>query len=183
MRPRRCGCGSRRRSGSRKRAPMPSRSMATSGRAKCSSSNAGHCLFAGIASPERAARVADLLTGKRFHSGWGVRTIAVGRGALQSDVLSQWLDLAARQCADRARSGALRPQEGGAVDLRGIFEFGDLRRPSPPARTVLRVRAAAAAGADQLSGGLFAPGVGGGDTIRLGRGGDRLRDRSAGRQR
>ncbi|MEB5212780.1 amylo-alpha-1,6-glucosidase, partial [Pseudomonas aeruginosa] len=32
-------------------------------------SNAGHCLFAGIASPERAARVADLLTGKRFHSG------------------------------------------------------------------------------------------------------------------
>ncbi len=41
-------------------------------------SNAGHCLFAGIASPERAARVADLLTGKRFHSGWGVRTVAVG---------------------------------------------------------------------------------------------------------
>jgi glycogen debranching enzyme len=41
-------------------------------------SNAGHCLFAGIASPERAQRVAELLTGKRFHSGWGVRTVAVG---------------------------------------------------------------------------------------------------------
>lgn len=41
-------------------------------------SNAGHCLFAGIASPERAARVAELLAGKRFHSGWGVRTVAVG---------------------------------------------------------------------------------------------------------
>ena len=41
-------------------------------------SNAGHCLFAGIASPERAKKVADLLTSKRFHSGWGVRTVAVG---------------------------------------------------------------------------------------------------------
>jgi glycogen debranching enzyme len=42
------------------------------------SSNAGHTLFAGIASPERAARLARLLTGKRFFSGWGVRTIAAG---------------------------------------------------------------------------------------------------------
>ncbi len=41
-------------------------------------SNAGHCLFAGIASPEHAARVAELLVGKRFNSGWGVRTVAVG---------------------------------------------------------------------------------------------------------
>jgi len=41
-------------------------------------SNAGHCLFAGIVAPDRAKRVADLLTGKRFHSGWGVRTVAVG---------------------------------------------------------------------------------------------------------
>jgi glycogen debranching enzyme len=42
------------------------------------SSNAGHALFAGIASPERAERVARLLTGKAFFSGWGVRTIAAG---------------------------------------------------------------------------------------------------------
>ena len=42
------------------------------------SSNAGHALFAGIAAPERAARLADLLTGPRFFSGWGVRTIAKG---------------------------------------------------------------------------------------------------------
>jgi glycogen debranching enzyme len=42
------------------------------------SSNAGHALFAGIASPERAARLARLLTEKRFFSGWGVRTIAQG---------------------------------------------------------------------------------------------------------
>ncbi|MBV9883298.1 MAG: amylo-alpha-1,6-glucosidase [Sphingomonadaceae bacterium] len=43
------------------------------------SSNAGHALFAGIASPERAARLAKLLTGKRFFSDWGVRTIAAGQ--------------------------------------------------------------------------------------------------------
>jgi len=42
------------------------------------SSNAGHALFAGIASPERAARLARLLTEKRFFSGWGIRTIAQG---------------------------------------------------------------------------------------------------------
>ena len=42
------------------------------------SSNAGHALFAGIADPERAARLARLLTSKRFFSGWGVRTIAAG---------------------------------------------------------------------------------------------------------
>lgn len=43
------------------------------------SSNAGHALFAGIASPERAARLARLFTGKAFFSGWGVRTIASGQ--------------------------------------------------------------------------------------------------------
>jgi glycogen debranching enzyme len=41
-------------------------------------SNAGHTLFTGIASPERAAKVADLLMGHRFLTGWGIRTIADG---------------------------------------------------------------------------------------------------------
>jgi glycogen debranching enzyme len=40
------------------------------------SSNAGHCLFGGIAAPDRARRVADDLVGKEMFSGWGVRTIA-----------------------------------------------------------------------------------------------------------
>jgi glycogen debranching enzyme len=45
---------------------------------KVKSSNAGQCLFSGIASPERARLVAEsLLDGKMF-SGWGVRTIAEG---------------------------------------------------------------------------------------------------------
>ena len=43
------------------------------------SSNAGHALFAGIAAPERAARLARLLTGRSFFTGWGMRTIAAGQ--------------------------------------------------------------------------------------------------------
>ncbi len=39
-------------------------------------SNAGHLLFSGVPSAERAARVASLLLGERFHSGWGIRTVA-----------------------------------------------------------------------------------------------------------
>jgi len=40
------------------------------------SSNAGHCLFGGIASAERARRVAEQLVGDDMFSGWGVRTIS-----------------------------------------------------------------------------------------------------------
>jgi glycogen debranching enzyme len=41
-------------------------------------SNPGHCLFAGVASPDRARRVADVLTAEASFSGWGVRTLAAG---------------------------------------------------------------------------------------------------------
>src|SRR5690606_36263743 len=43
------------------------------------SSNAGHVLFAGLAAPDRAARLAQLFVGRAFFSGWGVRTIAAGQ--------------------------------------------------------------------------------------------------------
>ncbi|MCI0462713.1 MAG: hypothetical protein L0Z62_37670, partial [Gemmataceae bacterium] len=39
-------------------------------------SNAGHCLFTGIAGPERARRLARTLLGPESFSGWGVRTVA-----------------------------------------------------------------------------------------------------------
>jgi len=39
-------------------------------------SNAGHCLFGGIASRERARRVAETLVGAEMFSGWGVRTVS-----------------------------------------------------------------------------------------------------------
>ncbi|WP_178087615.1 amylo-alpha-1,6-glucosidase [Methylacidimicrobium cyclopophantes] len=45
---------------------------------RVAASNAGHALFSGIASPHRARRVAELLLGPRFFSGWGIRTLAEG---------------------------------------------------------------------------------------------------------
>lgn len=39
-------------------------------------SNAGHCLYTGIASDEHAARLADTLMSEELFSGWGVRTLA-----------------------------------------------------------------------------------------------------------
>ncbi len=39
-------------------------------------SNAGHCLFAGIATEEHARRVATTLTDETSFSGWGIRTVA-----------------------------------------------------------------------------------------------------------
>jgi glycogen debranching enzyme len=42
------------------------------------SSNAGHALFAGIASRDRARSVAEQLMNRRGFSGWGIRTLAEG---------------------------------------------------------------------------------------------------------
>lgn len=41
------------------------------------SSNAGHCLFSGIATPDRARLTANNLLNENMFSGWGIRTIAV----------------------------------------------------------------------------------------------------------
>jgi glycogen debranching enzyme len=41
-------------------------------------SNAGHCLYAGIASPERARRIAEALLSDASFAGWGIRTLAAG---------------------------------------------------------------------------------------------------------
>jgi glycogen debranching enzyme len=43
------------------------------------SSNAGHALFAGIAAPERAQRVAAGLLDQEFFAGWGIRTLAASQ--------------------------------------------------------------------------------------------------------
>jgi glycogen debranching enzyme len=45
---------------------------------RCSvkSSNAGHCLYTGIAAPERRAPLAKQLMSQEMFSGWGVRTLA-----------------------------------------------------------------------------------------------------------
>jgi len=44
-------------------------------------SNAGHCLWSGIASPERAARVVARLLEPDMWSGWGIRTLSAGNPA------------------------------------------------------------------------------------------------------
>ena len=41
-------------------------------------SNAGHCLYARVISPERAVQVARVLTSDRMYAGWGVRTLGAG---------------------------------------------------------------------------------------------------------
>jgi glycogen debranching enzyme len=45
-------------------------------RCEVRSSNAGHCLFGGIAAPDRARRIADSLVAGEMFSGWGIRTLA-----------------------------------------------------------------------------------------------------------
>jgi glycogen debranching enzyme len=42
-------------------------------------SNAGHCLWSGLVSPERARHVADRLLSPAMFSGWGIRTYATGQ--------------------------------------------------------------------------------------------------------
>ena len=50
------------------------------------SSNAGHALWSGIATPEKAARVADALLSEDCFCGWGIRTI--GKSALRYNPMS-----------------------------------------------------------------------------------------------
>ncbi|HJU98749.1 MAG TPA: glycogen debranching N-terminal domain-containing protein [Jiangellaceae bacterium] len=44
-------------------------------------SNIGHCLWSGIVAPDRAARLARLLTSPEMFTGWGVRTLATSMTA------------------------------------------------------------------------------------------------------
>jgi glycogen debranching enzyme len=47
-------------------------------RCRVRTSNAGHCLYAGIASSDRARLVAETLLSSDSFGGWGVRTVAAG---------------------------------------------------------------------------------------------------------
>jgi glycogen debranching enzyme len=49
---------------------------ATKAQCRVVSSNAGHALFSGIATAERASSVAKVLMGQQCFSGWGIRTVA-----------------------------------------------------------------------------------------------------------
>ena len=71
-------------------------------------SNAGHCLFGGIASPDRARAVARALTGDDMFSGWGVRT--VGAGAVRYNPMSY-------------HNGSIWPHDNALV-ARGFSNYG-----------------------------------------------------------
>src|SRR6185312_12872701 len=82
------------------------------------------------------------------------------RGALQSDVVPQRLDLAARQLPDRTWLRTLRPQARGDADLQRAVRCRDLHGLAAIAGAVLWLPAPARARSDALSGGLLAAGVG-----------------------
>ena len=162
-----------------RRAAAATRSRSTGAKQPCRvlSSNAGHALFAGIASPERAARLARLLTGRRFFSGWGVRTIAAGEARYNPMSYhngSVWPHDNALIALGLARYGhkaeALKIFEG-LIEAAIYDEFRRL----PELFCGFSRRAQARA--DLLSGRLLAPGLGGGGAVRSGRGGDRARPR------
>ena len=108
--------------------------------------------------------------GPHFFSGWGIRTVATRRGALQSDVLSQRLDLAARQRADRARASRATDSSSRSTSLfEGLFERRDLHGPAAAAGAVLRFPAPARPRADALSRRLLAAGLGQRHAVRAAR--------------
>ena len=124
-------------------------------------SNAGQVLFSGIAAPERARSGDARPDAAAFFSGWGIRTVAREERALQSDVLSQRLDLAARQRADRGwalRATATRARSSACSTACSMpRRYMDLRRLP---ELYLRLPARPRARADALSGGLLAAGLG-----------------------
>lgn len=71
-------------------------------------SNAGHTLFAGIAAPERACRVAATLMGPDSFSGWGIRTVA--RGEPRYNPMSY-------------HNGSVWPHDNGMIAL-GMARYG-----------------------------------------------------------
>jgi glycogen debranching enzyme len=95
------------------------------------SSNAGHCLFGGIASPERAIKTVRTLMGEEMFSGWGVRTLATDQRAYNPMSYhngSVW----PHDNAMIARGFANYGQTGAALEVfRGMFELSqsvDLQR-------------------------------------------------------
>ena len=121
-------------------------------------SNAGHLLFTGLPSPERRARSLTSSLGA-FSSGWGMRTLADGEAALQSDVLSQRLDLAARYGDLHAPAWrATASATAWSRLMSGTFEAAVAFRHAA-AGAVLRLHARAGRGAGRLSGRLPAAGM------------------------
>ena len=123
-------------------------------------SNAGHCLFAGIAREDRAKRVAETLLAKSF-SGWGIRTVAAGgepvttRCRITTDRFGRTITRSSRRALP-ATAHRARADDSDRPVRRDRFP-----RTAAAAGTVLRLRTAARRGAHALSGRVLPAGVGG----------------------
>jgi glycogen debranching enzyme len=126
------------------------------------SSNAGHALFTGIASPERAERVVHALMSPSSFTGWGIRTIPTTEARFNPMSYhngSVWPHDNSLIAAGMARYGH---RAEAARILAGLFEAStsiDLKRLP---ELFLRLFAAAQPRADVLSRGVLAAGLGGG---------------------
>ena len=89
------------------------------------------------------------------------------RSPIQSDVLPQWLDLAARQRTDGSRLCANRREGRGRPPLQWSFRCRYLHGPASFARIVLRLPSGAGAWTDALPRGLFAAGLGERNPVQL----------------
>ena len=112
-------------------------------------SNAGHALWCGIASPQRAASVARVLTGPDMWSGWGIRTLSsetIGYNPIGYHVGSIWphdngicaagfarygLDEAARQVAGAMLEVSLHFRDARLPELFCGFERSHSPLPVP----------------------------------------------------
>jgi glycogen debranching enzyme len=95
-------------------------------------SNAGHCLWSGIAAPEHAAELAGHLLSPGMLSGWGVRTLDTGMGAynpLSYHNGSVWPHDAALVAAGLLRYGFADGARRIAADLLDAAEALDGRLP------------------------------------------------------
>src|SRR6185312_9955787 len=92
------------------------------------------------------------------------------------------IDLAARQCADRAWLRALRAEAFGGAFVQGIVRYRELHGPAATAGTVLRLPARKAARTGALSRGLRAAGLGQCDAVQPARSSARSRIRCRARR-
>ena len=100
----------------RREGTSPSRSTSTARRSTRSPRTTAICSGAGSWTSRRPKSVVEHLMGERLFSGWGVRTMADGRDALQPDRLPHRDDLAVRQLVHRMGPAPLRVQRGGGAN-------------------------------------------------------------------
>jgi glycogen debranching enzyme len=100
-------------------------------RCEVRTSNAGHVLWAGLAAPERAQRVAAGLMEREFFSGWGIRTVAEGEvryNPMSYHNGSVWPHDNALIAAGLARYGAGEAAQRVFAAIMDAATYMDLRR-------------------------------------------------------